>query len=74
MVCQHPVEGLDVQRQDVVDVVEMVQVLRHHVLQLVDALVVRIVPDAVVNLQNVIPDEPDQVGEVRGSRLVRHKL
>ena len=74
VVCQHPVEALDVEGQDVVDVVEVVQVLRHHVLQLVDALVVRVVPNTVVNLQDVVPDEPDQVGEVRSRRLICHKL
>ena len=74
MISQHSVEGLDVQGQDVIDVVEMVQMLRHHVLQLVDALVVRVVPDAVVNLQDVIPDKPDQVGEVRRRCLISNKL
>ena len=43
-------------------------------LQLVDALVVCVVPDTVVNLEDVVPDEPDQVGEVGGGRLVRHEL
>ena len=33
MVGQDSVEGVDVQHEDIIDVVEVVQVLSHHVLQ-----------------------------------------
>ena len=33
----------------------------------------RIVPDTSVNFQNVVADEPDQIGKVRHGRFVDHK-
>ena len=33
-----------------------------------------VVPDASVDLQDVVADEPDEVGEVRHRRLVDHEL
>ena len=44
------------------------------VLQLVYAFVIGIVPDAVINLQDVVANKPDEVREVRCSRLVGDKL
>jgi len=44
------------------------------VLQLVYAFVIGIVPDAVINLQDVVANKPDEVREVRSSRLVGDKL
>ena len=74
MVREDSIEGSDVQAKDIVDVVQVVDVPSHDVLQLVQALVVGIVSHTVVNLKDVIANEPNQVREVRSSGLVSDKF
>ena len=74
MVREDFVEGSDVEAKDVVDVVQVVDVASHDVLKLIQAVVVSIVSDTVVNLEDVIANEPNQVREVRSSGLVSDKF
>ena len=41
VICEHCVQRLDVQTQDVIEVMQMVQMLRHEILQSIEALVTK---------------------------------
>ena len=58
MIRQNVVQTVDLQTQDVVEIMQMVQMLRHQVRQTVSATVVRVVSNGRIDFQNVITDEP----------------
>ena len=74
--CGRPnlVEGLYAEREDVCDVVEVVEVLCHQLLQPTAVQVVGLGHEALVQLNDVVAHEPDQVGEVGCCSLVADVL
>ena len=74
MVGEDSVERGNIETEDVINVVKMVKMFCHNISQLVHAFVVSIIPDTIIYLQNMVPYEPDKVGEIRSSSLVCHKL